>query len=114
MWPFSVIKKNRARKNYAMKISPALHRLYGKQKTYSPQQIRTAARHEKLDLDYICMAYSLHLDRISFDKLHREMGEVCDYVAMKARMIQELNRLETKGWFEFDSDFDIGDFDFWD
>ena len=110
MWPFSAFTKYRAKRQYARKLSPALHKMYGHQKYYKPEQIRAAAKRENLDIDYICWGYSMHLTAEDFSAVHRSLGEVCDYEAMRGEIVNIVESLDATGWFSFDGDFDIGDF----
>jgi hypothetical protein len=77
----------RAKQQYARRLTPALHQLYGRRRYYKPDEIKSAATREKLNIDYICWGYALHLSPKDFAAVHAETGEQCDYISMHSEMI---------------------------
>ena len=65
------------------RLRPELIRCSGKKLTYTPEEIRSAASHARVNVDYLCYACADLLTREDFDLLHQERGETCDYAAMR-------------------------------
>jgi hypothetical protein len=82
MW--SYLRKRRALRRFRRELGPALRRRYGRERFYTPEQVRRTANDQGIGNDHICFAYAMYCDRESFDAHHRAAGEDCDYVAMRA------------------------------
>jgi hypothetical protein len=80
------IRKHLALRAYRRRLGPALVLKYGKQKTYSIDQVRETATAVRLDLDYICYGYAAHCASDAFSAHHTEIGQHCDQQAMREEM----------------------------
>ena len=76
-------QKRRALKAYVRQLPGLLERDYGKAETYSPKQIRSTVERSTLNVQYLCYGLSMYSVREVFDAYHREVGETCDYDAMR-------------------------------
>ena len=70
---------------------------HGKQKYYTQQQIHSAASSAGYPIDVHCWAYCIFMDSPTFDDYHATIGESCDFVGMKATMLEGV----TSGGFEW-------------
>jgi hypothetical protein len=81
------------KKEYLTDIGKILVNDYGKKKYYKPEEVKTA--HKKSEwydaLDFSCWGMSTYSSHSDFDNYHEQTGEVCDYVEMKAEMLQGLS-----------------------
>ena len=76
-------QQRRKVRRYAKKLGPVLTKRYGVKMTYSRPQIRSAAQTARLPAGDICYGYAMFMDESDFDAVHRELGESCDYGAMR-------------------------------
>ena len=76
-------QRRRKIRRYAKKLGPMLTKRYGVKRTYSGPQIRSAAMTARLPAGDICYGYAMFMDESDFDEVHRELGESCDYAAMR-------------------------------
>jgi hypothetical protein len=79
-------EKKEAVGRYVTVLGPELRRRYGKQKHYTPRQVRDTAADAGLQFDYLCFAYCLYCSPADFDLIHVAAGEACDYAAMHAAL----------------------------
>jgi hypothetical protein len=98
---FSSIMRRRAIKIYAKRLGPLLKSRYGRSRKYTAGQIRQTVTYAGMPLAHICFAYAMYMPQQDFDTLHRELGEACDYQAMR----QEIADLHFSG----DSTFSVPD-----
>jgi hypothetical protein len=98
---FSSIMRRRSIKLYAKRLSPLLRKRYGYRRQYSGGQIRHAVTGAGMPTAHICFAYAMFMSQKEFDALHKELGETCDYQAMR----QEIAELHFSG----DSTFSVPD-----
>ncbi len=99
---FKAYLKKRAIKKILKRVPGFLRRSYGKSKTYTPGQVRTAIKSTGCNIDYACYAYAAFCTRERFDSFHMETGEDCDYDHMQ----QEIGDLCFNGNTNF-SDSDL-------
>lgn len=75
---------------------------HGKQKHYKPEQVRQAATEGGYAVDVHCWAYCFFCSPGDFQAWHEQMGEACDYAAMKAALVAELAGDTAGSWFAVD------------
>lgn len=80
------IQKRLAIRSYAKQLGPALRKLYGRQKTYTPAQVKQTIGSCGLSADYACYAFAMYCHRDNFDQYHRDTGENCDFDAMRTEI----------------------------
>ena len=105
------------KKEYINDIGRILVKEYGKKKFYKPKEVKEAHRKSKWYdyLDFSCWGMSTFSSHTDFDKYHQESGEVCDYIEMKAEMLNGLSVSSTSNWLEVpDLDLDASWLDFGD
>ena len=101
-------------------VGDDLLRHHGKRKFYSVQQVRDANLRCRISPDYVCWSHALYNTHFDFDRIHSNVGEVCDYLSMKKEMLQSLSTNASTDWFDFDlswlefPDIDLSIFDFFD
>jgi len=78
--------KARAISAYARKLPWALSKRYGYAQSYTPQQVRKTVETAELNVEFSCYAVAMFSSRESFDQFHRDLGETCDYDAMRAHI----------------------------
>ncbi|MCX2781160.1 DUF6559 family protein [Microbulbifer thermotolerans] len=78
------IKKNRAIKLYLRKLPRLLQKDYGRSKRYRPKQVRATIERSGLPVEFSCYAILIFCSKKAFDRYHTEMGETCDYEAMRS------------------------------
>jgi len=61
-----------------------LSKHYGYARSYTPQQVRKTVETVGLNGEFSCYAVAMFSSRESFDQFHRDLGETCDYDAMRA------------------------------
>jgi hypothetical protein len=76
--------KNRAILTYTRKLPELLPTRYGNARFYTPQQVRKTVESAGLGTEFSCYAVAIFSSRESFDLFHRDLGEDCDYDAMRA------------------------------
>jgi len=76
--------KDRAIRTYTRKLP--LSAQYGKRQFSTPQQVKKAAENAGLNTAFSCYAATIFSSRESFNQFHREIGEACDYDAMRAHV----------------------------
>jgi hypothetical protein len=101
MW--KQFQKRRAMRTYRRRLGVQLRRRYGRERHYTPEQVRTTAISGGLGTYHLCFALAMYCDRESFDAYHREHGEVCDYDAMRSSI--------GAAYFGGDTTFDATSFD---
>jgi len=78
--------KDRAIRTYTRKLPRLLSAQYGKRQFPTPQQVKKAAENAGLNTAFSCYAATIFSSRESFNQFHREIGEACDYDAMRAHV----------------------------
>jgi hypothetical protein len=81
MWRY--LKKRRALRSYRTKLATKLRKRYGRERYYTPEQVKSTTRDAGLSIDFVCYAMCMFCERDAFDAFHRAEGEHCDYVAMR-------------------------------
>jgi uncharacterized membrane protein len=94
-------QRKRAIKSYIKKLPDLLSKDYGRSKTYTPQQVKRTIERAGLNAAWGCYAISMFSSRDAFDAYHHEIGEPCDYDAMRCIIREE--------YFQGKSDFDMAD-----
>ena len=79
------------KKVLSKKVGEALVQKNGKKKTYTPAEVKDAARIANIPMDWDCWALSLYCDPISFDEYHRTIGEVCNFDFMHGKMLEAVS-----------------------
>jgi len=90
------------KKTYAIDVAKILVEKHGKQKSYSPLQVKKASQQTKYELDWHCWAMSLYTSQGDFNAYHDSIGETCDYASMKAEMAYDITDGASESWFDFD------------
>ena len=80
------LKKNRAIKSYAKRLPELLAKDYGRSTHYRPLQIKRTIERAGLDPTYSCYAIAMFSGREDFIQFHNEIGETCDFNAMRAEV----------------------------
>lgn len=75
---------------------------HGKQKYYTPQQVKASCDRLGYPVDWHCWAMSLFTSPEAFAIYHEALGEVCDRVVMRSDMITALS--ESTSWSIADVD----------
>lgn len=105
----------------ARRVGDDLLRHHGKQRYYSVEQVKAANARNRIGLDVECWSHALFNSHEDFDAMHAALGQACDYLGMKAQMLQAVSMGE-RGWLDFDldlswlefPDIDWSVFDFFD
>lgn len=92
----------RDKRAQARAVGEDLARNYGKKRYYSVGEVKEANRRQGISLDVGCWSHAMFNSHEDFDHLHRQMGEACDYVAMKAEMLSSVSNGSDASWFDFD------------
>lgn len=80
------------KRGYIKDLGTILVKDFGKKKYYEPKEVKQA--HKKSNwssFDFSCWGMSTFSSHSDFDNYHKETGEVCDYVAMKAEMLDGIS-----------------------
>lgn len=80
------------KRKYVSDLRKILVKDYGKKKYYKPTEVKKA--HEKSqwsNFDFSCWGMSTYSSHSDFDSYHQETGEVCDYTAMKSKMLEGIS-----------------------
>lgn len=72
------------------RVGSQLHTRHGKKKSYTQAEITAAAREAGYSIDVHCWAYCVFMDESSFRAYHESIGEVCNYDATRATMLESL------------------------
>jgi hypothetical protein len=86
----------------AKRVGDDLIRHHGKRRFYSVSEIRAANQRCDIPIDFCCWSYAMYGTHFDFDRMHEAAGEACDYLAMKAEMLDSVARHASTGWFDFD------------
>lgn len=78
--------KSRAIRTYTRQLPRLLSKDYGYSRSYTPKQVRRTVERSGLPVEYSCYAVAMFSDRENFNQFHHELGEVCDYDAMRAEI----------------------------
>jgi hypothetical protein len=95
------LKKSRAIKSYVKKLPGLLAKDYGRSAQYRPLQIKRTIERAGLDPIYACYAIAMFSGREDFVKFHTDIGETCDYDAMRGEVAHN--------HFSGEVNFDVGD-----
>lgn len=98
------LKKRSAIKSYRKKLGPYLVKNYGKQKHYTPAQVRKGAEAQGLDPIALCYGMAMYTSRDDFNSYHQSTGQNCDYDTMRGEIADT-----SSGWFG--GLFDSGNYD---
>ena len=82
----SRFRKRRAIKSYVKKLPRLLAKDYGRSAHYRPLQIKRTIERAGLDVVYSCYAVAMFSLREDFTQFHTDVGENCDYDAMRAEV----------------------------
>ena len=77
-----------------------LLRTHRKRKQYSVAQVQDANRRQGVGPDFVCWPHSFFNSHSDFDALHRTLGEICDYGAMKMQLLESLTVTHETLWFD--------------
>ena len=72
--------------SYRRRLGRALVERYGKERTYSVNQVRVTAEKVGLDVEYIDYAYAAYCGRKLYEEHHTSLGEVCNWAAVRAEV----------------------------
>jgi hypothetical protein len=92
------------RRRHVQRVGNDLVRHHGKRNYYSIHQVREANRRQKVDIDLVCWSHAFFNSHADFDRYHIELGEACDYTAMKAEMLASVSGDSVASWFDVDLD----------
>lgn len=90
------------KKKYISEVGEELTRQHGRKKFYKPDEVREASRTRGYHIDWTCWAYCFFTTPADFGAIHEELGETCDYVAMKTELVGDLTGGTSGDWFSFD------------
>src|SRR5688572_24731232 len=81
------------KREYIADLGKILVKDFGKKKYYKPQEVKKAHKKSQWSdgLDFTCWGISTFSSHADFDKYHQQTGEVCDYSAMKAEMLEGIS-----------------------
>lgn len=89
------------KKEYISDLGKILVKNYGKKKYYKPEEIKKSHQKSKwYDFDFACWGMSAFSSQMDFINYHREIGEDCNYIAMKAEMFEGLHITTGSDLFE--------------
>jgi hypothetical protein len=97
---FKAVRKCAIR-SYAKKLGPKLRERYGREKKYTPAQVKRTIEEGGYSIDYLCYALAMYCDYPAFTDYHHTTGESCDYGAMRAEIADR--------FFHGDASFDASD-----
>jgi hypothetical protein len=92
------------RRRHVQRVGNDLVGHHGKRNYYSIHQVREANRRQKIDIDLACWSHAFFNNHADFDRYHLELGEACDYAAMKAEMLASVSGDSAASWFDVDLD----------
>jgi hypothetical protein len=101
-------------------VGDDLVRHYGKKRFYTIKQVKEANRRQNISLDFGCWSHATFNSHADFDTYHESIGEQCDYLTMKAEMLESVSAATDTSWFDLDlswmefPDIDWSIFDFLD
>ena len=81
MWRW--IQKRLALRSYRKQLGPALVRRYGREKSYTVNQVRVTAETLGMNMDFVCYALAEYCAQDAFDAHHAAAGEHCDWTGMR-------------------------------
>lgn len=91
------------KKRYGKEVGEILVKEYGKNKYYTPEQVKKASSRSKYDIDWHCWAMCIYTSPSDFNAYHQSIGESCDYGEMKAEMASALTDGASDSWFDIDT-----------
>jgi len=82
-------QRNRSIKSYIKKLPSLLAKDYGNSKTYTPKQVKRTIERSGLSVGDACYGIAMFSSREAFDQYHHEIGESCDYDAMRSEIAEQ-------------------------
>jgi hypothetical protein len=80
------------KRKYISDIGKILVQDYGRKEYYKPTEVKKAHHKSQWsNFDFSCWGMSTFSSHSDFDNYHREIGENCDYTAMKAEMLEGIS-----------------------
>lgn len=79
-------KRKRAIKSYIKKLPSLLAKDYGKSKAYTPKQVKRSIERGGLSVADACFGIAMFSNKHDFNQYHEEIGENCDYDAMRCEI----------------------------
>ena len=78
---------------YISDIGKILIKDFGKKSYYKPEEVKKAHKKSMWSdgLDFSCWAMSTYSSHEDFDTYHHETDEACDYITMKAEMLEGIS-----------------------
>ncbi len=96
------------RKQQIRAVGNDLVKHHGKKKFYTVQEVKEANRRQSIDVDVACWSHAFFNTHIDFDRYHAEIGDACDYVAMKREMLDSVTSTgESSSLLDLNFDFDL-------
>lgn len=80
------VRKWIAIRRYAKRFGRLLRERYGKQKYYTPAQVKRTAETNGYNANYLCWALCMYCTRSDFDAYHQAHREACDYNSMRSEI----------------------------
>lgn len=84
--PATADRQRVAVRNYVKHVGPELRKRYGKQRKYTPTQVKQTIYASGYSSDVDCYAFAMFCDRDDFVEYHRTIGESCDYNSMRSEI----------------------------
>ena len=63
---------------------------YGKKEFYSVEEVKAANQRQSVKFDVACVSHAFFNTHTDFDQHHRDIGEVCDYAAMRESALESV------------------------
>jgi type II secretory pathway pseudopilin PulG len=100
-------QKRNALRDYIRRVGRVLRARYGKQPSYDPYEVKQMLKKWGYSTPFDCYCLALYCNDLDFDSYHRDIGEVCDYQAMRQEMCDYLPTLGRS--FDATDVMDLGD-----
>lgn len=96
------------RKQQIRVVGNDLVKHHGKKKFYTVQEVKDANRRQGIDVDVACWSHAFFNSHVDFDTYHTEIGETCDYAAMKREMLDSVTSpADSSTLLDLNFDFDL-------
>ena len=96
------------RKQQIRVVGNDLVKHHGKKKFYTVQEVKDANRRQGIDVDVACWSHAFFNSHVDFDTYHAEIGETCDYAAMKREMLDSVTSpADSSSLLDLNFDFDL-------
>ena len=80
------------KKKFLSDVGQNLVEHHGKKKYYSQKEVQDSCRHRNYrDVDWHCWAFCIYTSPETFEDIHRESGESCNYTEMKSEALSDLS-----------------------